>query len=295
MYKVFKDCEQIAIIEKPVYIKSLSDGTFTPATEADCQGIAINSVPYNLFGCTAMDGVTDTVVLCECDGGIVMTNKADLVDGKVPESQLPDISVDAYSRDEVDTKFASVNTELESVKTSVSEGKALIAEAVTDKGVETASDATFSTIADNIANINTYAFKDNTWITEELPIVVDGDKIGVVIPASYRGYGFSFYVEPIFINAPHKNGNGVEDYGTYAITTITGTCFNEGSTYLYWYSSTHYVSYLFNNSNYYSCYQPQQSGNSPDTGSTDVYAYATIANTIKEYPATAIIHYTLKK
>ncbi len=72
MYKVFKDCEQIAIIEKPVYIKSLSDGTFTPATEADCQGIAVDSVPYNLFGCTAMAGVTETVVLCECDGGMEM-------------------------------------------------------------------------------------------------------------------------------------------------------------------------------------------------------------------------------
>ena len=92
MYKVIKDGEQIALIEKPVYIKCLSDGTFTPATEADCQGIAVDSVPYNLFGCNSMDCVTETVMLCECDGGIVMTNKADLVDGKVPESQLPKIS-----------------------------------------------------------------------------------------------------------------------------------------------------------------------------------------------------------
>ena len=92
MYKVIKNGEQIAIIENPVYIKSLTDGVYTPATEADCQGIAINSVPYNLFGCDPMTGVNETVVLCECDGGIVMTNKADLVDGKVPESQLPKIS-----------------------------------------------------------------------------------------------------------------------------------------------------------------------------------------------------------
>lgn len=46
-------------------------------------------------------------------------------------------------------------TELESVKTSVSEGKKLIAAAVTDKGVETAADATFKTMADNIENIST--------------------------------------------------------------------------------------------------------------------------------------------
>ena len=74
MYKVMKECEQIALIENPIYIKCLSDGTFTPATEADCQGIAVDSVPYNLFGCNPMDGVTETVVLCECDGGIELIN-----------------------------------------------------------------------------------------------------------------------------------------------------------------------------------------------------------------------------
>lgn len=44
-------------------------------------------------------------------------------------------------------------TDLESVKTSVSEGKKLIAAAVTDKGMETAADATFKTMADNIESI----------------------------------------------------------------------------------------------------------------------------------------------
>ena len=47
------------------------------------------------------------------------------------------------------------STELESVKTSVSEGKKLIAAAVTDKGVETAADATFKTMSDNIGSIST--------------------------------------------------------------------------------------------------------------------------------------------
>jgi hypothetical protein len=46
-----------------------------------------------------------------------------------------------------------INTEVESLKTSVSEGKALIASAVTDKGVQTAGDATFATIAANIRSI----------------------------------------------------------------------------------------------------------------------------------------------
>ena len=37
--------------------------------------------------------------------------------------------------------------------TSVSEGKSLVAAAVTDSGIETAADATFATIAENIGNI----------------------------------------------------------------------------------------------------------------------------------------------
>ena len=41
------------------------------------------------------------------------------------------------------------------LKTSVSEGKSLIATAVTDKGVQTAADATFQTIATNIGSIPT--------------------------------------------------------------------------------------------------------------------------------------------
>ena len=41
------------------------------------------------------------------------------------------------------------------LKTSVSEGKSLIAAAVTDKGVQTAADATFQTMATNIGSIVT--------------------------------------------------------------------------------------------------------------------------------------------
>ena len=52
---------------------------------------------------------------------------------------------------------AATKEEVEELKTSVSEGKALIAEAVTDKGVTTASDATFATITNNINSIVTLA------------------------------------------------------------------------------------------------------------------------------------------
>ena len=51
------------------------------------------------------------------------------------------------------TKF--VQTEVTDVKKSVSDGKKLVADAITAKGIETATDATFTIMAENISNIET--------------------------------------------------------------------------------------------------------------------------------------------
>ncbi len=59
------------------------------------------------------------------------------------KSMIPDVSGFATS------------SELNSLKSSVSSGKSLIASAVTGKGVNTAADASFQTIANNISNIET--------------------------------------------------------------------------------------------------------------------------------------------
>lgn len=61
-----------------------------------------------------------------------------------------------YDRDLIannNTLISSLNTEVSSLKSSVSEGKSLIASAITDKGVSTASSATFQVMSDNIRNI----------------------------------------------------------------------------------------------------------------------------------------------
>lgn len=49
----------------------------------------------------------------------------------------------------------ATTAQLNEVKTSVSNGKSLIASAITDKGVSTASDATFQTMANNIRALST--------------------------------------------------------------------------------------------------------------------------------------------
>lgn len=63
-------------------------------------------------------------------------------------------TVNKMSRDNPLLIFLSTDA-YNSLKTSVSEGKSLVAAAVTDKGVSTAADATFQTIATNIGSIVT--------------------------------------------------------------------------------------------------------------------------------------------
>lgn len=50
-------------------------------------------------------------------------------------------------------KFNAIDTEMESVKKSVGDGKEKIAAAITGKGIDTAADADFATMADNIGSI----------------------------------------------------------------------------------------------------------------------------------------------
>ena len=65
--------------------------------------------------------------------------------------------------------------EINNLKSSVSNGKSLIASAITDKGVSTASNATFQTMANNIGNISTSTkflpYKIPLYVTHSNPIV----------------------------------------------------------------------------------------------------------------------------
>ena len=58
-----------------------------------------------------------------------------------------------YSYTHPSTIQCNASTEINSLKSSVSNGKSAIASAITDKGISTAADATFQTMANNIASI----------------------------------------------------------------------------------------------------------------------------------------------
>lgn len=63
---------------------------------------------------------------------------------------MPDMPADAEA---TGSRLSDISKEIELLKKSVSDGKSLVASAITEKGVETATDATFQTMHDNILNI----------------------------------------------------------------------------------------------------------------------------------------------
>ena len=59
------------------------------------------------------------------------------------------------TKEELSTLEQSISTELENVKKSASDGKSAIATAITNKGINTANDATYAVMANNINSITT--------------------------------------------------------------------------------------------------------------------------------------------
>ena len=67
-------------------------------------------------------------------------------------TQLPILDLTQVSNN--DTRITQLETEVSELFQSVSDGKTLVANAITDKGVSTSTTATFATMASNIRNLN---------------------------------------------------------------------------------------------------------------------------------------------
>jgi len=96
------------------------------------------------------DSTPDNVVLYADDGEIVEIPTVD--DSGTPVNITIDSELSETSTNPVQNKV--ITTKLNEVFQSVSNGKDLIASAITDKGVETDADATFETMANNISLIS---------------------------------------------------------------------------------------------------------------------------------------------
>ena len=75
----------------------------------------------------------------------------------------------------------NASSEINNLKSSVSNGKSLIASAITGKGVSTASNATFQTMANNISSITTKRSISVSSVTSDYLLY----KISVMVSMNY--------------------------------------------------------------------------------------------------------------
>lgn len=158
------------------------------------------------------------------DGTLIppYSNDADTLGGKTPDqfAAADHNHDDKYAEKEHDHSGVYATPEqLNEVKTSVAEGKALVAAAVSDKGVETAADAEFATIAANIAAIESgtklpenVSFFDFTVTAANTPSLIINNDI------AENGYCYLFYV-----HVEYNDGYG----NTYV--RILGASYSDGA------------------------------------------------------------------
>lgn len=150
------------------YYDTLADleAAVTSPNAGDAYGVG-TEVPYNIF---VFDGVTGTWKdngqlsgggggplpenVVTTDGGASMTFPVDLGDGPHTITFTDDAEPPLTAEDVQYSTTQNVKQAIDGLKSSVSNGKALIASAITDKGVTTAQDATFAQMAENIEQIS---------------------------------------------------------------------------------------------------------------------------------------------
>lgn len=104
MYSITLSGVEIAVVDRPTYIRLQSNGAFGLCSREQAQGVAYESTPYHVDGMPAIDreGV-ETVVLTEIDGGrrLMQTDKhvAALAAAGAKQVQLYCAAGDAPSAD----------------------------------------------------------------------------------------------------------------------------------------------------------------------------------------------------
>lgn len=89
-------------------------------------------------------------------------------------------------------QIKTVNETVDALKKSVSDGKTKVANAITDKGVETATDATFDVMAENISKIETgggelhgatlaVSTEENTLFGQTVTLTLNGASVGTTV------------------------------------------------------------------------------------------------------------------
>ena len=117
-----------------------------------------DNVPGFVVDADTLGGSTKEEIISTAQAGVDLSNiDAATLGGSTKEQIIA--AVPTYTHPSAIQ--CSASTEINSLKSSVSSGKTLIANAITGKGVATSSSATFATMASNIASIETRDVFDN--------------------------------------------------------------------------------------------------------------------------------------
>lgn len=134
-------------------------------------------IPFNAF--EVWDGASDTPItnleLFKPDNEL-----AYIIFGAIGSTQYG-LSENITS---VDSQLSNIQEDMVELKNSVSDGKAQVASAITDKGVATASNATFNTMANNIRNIQTERSYPNGFFKKDTLTDIT-NSILTVLPSQY--------------------------------------------------------------------------------------------------------------
>ena len=176
---------------------------------------------------------------------------ADILDAKVKEisNKLSSISTNAKNTsfdnssngmvatnvqdaiEENKTSILKQGRDIDSLKLSVSNGKQLIASAITDKGVDTSNEDSFQIMANNINNISTMkdVMIDGTPIGKEFELEYEGanwlNKLGLALP-----YNFTYGSAVVLNNEIHILGSSSNNTKHYK---YNGSSWTEVSTLPY--------------------------------------------------------------
>ena len=146
------------------------------------------------------------------------------------EKVLIDEVLDENSTRPVQNKV--ITKEINEIKKSVSDGKEMLAVAITEKGIETASNDSFSTMAANIEqiesgggidkNLRTVKFLDNEKIIAQYA-GLPGDHIMSPLDVNSKSYGGWQDVNGVFIKFPLKISEDINVYKSSKLYDLNGS------------------------------------------------------------------------
>lgn len=146
------------------------------------------------------------------------------------EEILIDEVLDENSTRPVQNKV--ITKEINEIKKSVSDGKEMLAVAITEKGIETASNDSFSTMAENVRQIEngggidkdlrTVKFIDNEKIIAQYA-GLPGDHIMSPLDVNSKSYGGWQDVNGVFIKFPLKISEDINVYKSSKLYDLNGS------------------------------------------------------------------------